>query len=32
MTQIWTALCVYLLRAFIEFQSRLKKSVPLLSR
>ena len=27
MTQIWIALCVYLLLAFIKFQSRLKKSM-----
>jgi len=26
MTQIWIALCVYLLLAFIKFQSRLQKS------
>jgi len=27
MTQIWIALCVYLLLAFIKFQSKLKKSM-----
>ncbi len=27
MTQIWIALCVYLLLAFLKFQSRLKKSM-----
>ena len=27
MTQIWIALCVYLLLAFIKFQSRMKKSM-----
>jgi len=27
MTQIWIALCIYLLLAFIKFQSRLKKSM-----
>jgi IS4 transposase len=27
MTQIWVALCVYLLLAFIKFQSKLKKSM-----
>jgi len=26
MTQIWIALCIYLLLAFIEFQSKLQKS------
>ena len=27
MTQVWIALCVYLLLAFIKFQSKLKKSM-----
>jgi len=27
MTQIWIALCVYLLLAFIKFQSKLNKSM-----
>ena len=27
MTQIWIALCVYLLLAFIKYQSKLKKSM-----
>ena len=27
MTQIWIALCVYLLLAFLKFQSKLKKSM-----
>lgn len=27
MTQIWIAMCVYLLLAFIKFQSKLKKSI-----
>ena len=27
MTQAWIALCVYLLLAFIKFQSKLKKSM-----
>ncbi len=27
MTQIWIALCIYLLLAFIKFQSRLNKSM-----
>ena len=27
LTQIWIALCVYLLLAFIKFQSKLKKSM-----
>ena len=27
MTQIWIALCIYLLLAFIKFQSKLKKSM-----
>ncbi len=27
MTQIWIAMCVYLLIAFIKFQSKLKKSM-----
>ncbi len=27
MTQIWIAMCVYLLLAFIKFQSKLKKSM-----
>ncbi|MCF6282999.1 MAG: transposase, partial [Candidatus Polarisedimenticolaceae bacterium] len=27
MTQIWVALCMYLLLAFIKFQSKLKKSM-----
>ena len=27
MTQIWIALCVYLMLAFIKFQSKLKKSL-----
>ena len=26
MTQIWVALCMYLLLAFLKFQSKLKKS------
>jgi len=32
MTQIWIALCVYLLLAFIKFQSKLKKSMQQLLR
>ncbi len=27
MTQIWIAICVYLLLAFLKFQSKLKKSM-----
>ena len=27
LTQVWIALCVYLLLAFIKFQSKLKKSM-----
>ena len=27
MTQIWIALCIYLLLAFLKFQSKLKKSM-----
>ena len=32
MTQIWIALCLYLLLAFIKFQSKLKKSMQQLLR
>jgi hypothetical protein len=32
MTQIWIALCVYLLLAFVKFQSKLKKSMQQLLR
>ncbi len=27
MTQVWIAMCIYLLMVFIKFQSRLKKSM-----